>query len=89
MSVLPPCESVLQLHGKRANFLAVNWKKVTTSHFQFPDAVHHDWNRDKSFLWAIDTFPEDIESIMLDSRYNSEDVNDVLGDSGDKELPGE
>ena len=49
MSVLPPCESVLRLHCERANFLAAIWKKAATSHFQFPDAVHHGWNSDKSF----------------------------------------
>ena len=65
MSVLPPCESVLQLHCERGNFLAAIWKK------------------------AIDIFPQEIESILLGSRYDSEDVDDTLRESDDEELPGE
>ena len=89
MSVLPPCASVLRLHCEREDFLVAIWKKATTSHFQFPDAVHHGWNSHKYVLWIIDIFPEEIKSILLDSHYDSEDVNDALGDIDDEELPGE
>ena len=89
MSVLLPCESVLRLYCGESNFLAAISKKATTSHFQFPDAMHHGWNSDKSILWVIDIFPEEIESYLLDSRYDSEDVYHALGDSEDEELPGE
>ena len=86
MSVLPPCESVLRLHCERANYLAAIWRRANISQPLFPDAVHYGWNTDKSILWVNDIFPEEIESILLDARYDPEDVNDAQCDSEDEEL---
>ena len=80
---------MLRLHCERANYLAGIWKNATTSQSQFPYAVHHGWNSDKSILWVIEIFPEEIESILLDSRYNPNDVKDAHGESDDEELPEE
>ena len=89
MSTLPPCESVLRLHCERANYLAAIWKRATTSRSHFPDAMHYGWNLDKSIVWVIDIFPEQVESILLDLRYDPDDVTEALGESDDEELPEE
>ena len=89
MSTLPPCESVLRLHCERANYLAAIWKRATTSQSLIPDAVHFGWNPDKSIMWVADIFPEEVESILLDSRYDPDDVDDDAGESDDEELPDE
>ena len=86
MSMLPPCESVLRLHCERANYLAAIWRRANISQPLFPDAVHYGWNTDKSILWVNDIFPEEIETILLDARYDPEDVNDAQCDSEDEEL---
>ena len=86
MSVLPPCESVLRLHCERANYLAAIWKNATTSQPEFPDTVHHGWNTDKSITWVVAIFPDEVESILLDNRYDPDDVNDAHGESDDDEL---
>ena len=85
MSVLPPCESVLRLHCERANYLACIWKRAIRSQPMFPDAVHYGWNSDKSIMWVNDIFPDEVESILVDSRYDPEDVNDAIGESDDEE----
>ena len=85
MSVLPPCESVLRLHCERANYLACIWKHAIRSQPMFPDAVHYGWNSDKSIMWVNDIFPDEVESILVDSRYDPEDVNDAIGESDDEE----
>ena len=72
---------------RKNKFLSGNLEESTTSHFQLPDTVHHGWNSDKSILWVINIFPVEIESILLDSCYDLEDVNDTLGDSDDEEIP--
>ena len=86
MSVLPPCESVFRLHCERENYLAAIWKRANMSQPFYPDAVHYGWNTDKSILWVNDIFPDEIETILLDSRYDPDDVNDAHGDSEDEEL---
>ena len=51
--------------------------------------MHYGWNLDKSIVWVIDIFPEQVESILLDLRYDSDDVIEALGESDDEELPEE
>lgn len=86
MSVLPPCESVLRLHCERANYLAAIWRRANISQPLFPDAVHYGWNTDKSILWVNEIFPEEIETILLDARYDPGDVTDAHCDSEDEEM---
>ena len=86
MSVLPPCESVLRLHCERANYLAAIWRRASISLPLVPDAVHYGWNSDKSIMWVNDIFPEEVDTILLDTRYDPEDVNDAYCDSEDEEL---
>ena len=89
MSTLPPCESVLRLHCNRANYLAAIWKRANTSVTEFPDAVYHGWNMDKSFVWVTEIFPEEIESILVDPRYDPDNVNDAFGESEEEDFEGE
>ena len=87
MSILPPCKSVLRLHCERAHYLAAIWRRAIISRLQYPDAVHYGWYQDKTILWVIDVFPEDVESILLDSRYDPSDVDEAHAESDDEELP--
>ena len=85
MSTLPPCESVLRLHCERTNYFVAIWKRATLSRSAFPDAVHYGWNPDKTIMWVVDVFPQEVESILFDSRYDADDVNDAAGESDDEE----
>ena len=86
MSVLPPCESVLRLKCDRANYLACIWKRAHRSQTIFPASVHYGWNPDKSIMWVKEIFPEEVESILIDSSYDPDDVSDAIGESDDEEL---
>ena len=83
MSTLPPCESVLRLHCERANYLAAIWKRAIISQPRIPDIVHHGWNIDRTIRWVVDIFPKEVEMILLDNRYDPDDVNDAHGESDD------
>ena len=36
-------------------------------------------------MWVVDVFPQEVESILFDSRYDADDVNDAAGESDDEE----
>ena len=88
MSALPPCKSVLRLHFERAHYLSALWKRATTCRLQYPDPSLYGWNQDKTIMWVDEVFPADVESILLDPRYNPDDVEEAYGDSDDEGLPG-
>ena len=71
---------------RKSQFLSGNLEESNDQ--SFPILIHGRSNV-KSMLWVIDIFPEAIETILLDSRYDSEDANNALGDSEDEELPRE
>ena len=39
-------------------------------------------------MWVDEVFPADVESILLDPRYNPDEVEEAYGDSDDEGLPG-
>ena len=88
MSTLPPCQSVLRLHCERAHFLAALWKRATISQLQNPDPSHYGWNQDKTIMWVDEVFPAEVESILLDPRFDPDDVEEAYGESDDEGLPG-
>ena len=85
MSALPPCESVLRLHCQRANYLAGIWKRSVISQSSIPSSVYHGWNPDKSLTWCTEIFPEEVESILMDTRYDPDDGNDAQCESDEEE----
>ena len=87
MSTIPHCQSVLRLRCERALFLAAIWKRATTSWLQNPDPCHYGWNPDKSIMWVDEVFPSEVESILLDPRYDPNDVEEANAESDDEELP--
>ena len=44
MSTLPPCERVLFLHVKSANYIALMWKKASIAILVLPPIIDHGWN---------------------------------------------
>ena len=73
---------------KKSKFLCSNFEEHNHSLFSIP-WCSLPWLEQWSILWLIDIFPEEIEWILLDCRYDTEDVYDALGDSDNEKLPGE
>ena len=86
MSVLPPCKTVLRLHCDRAQYLAALWKRATTAEVSYPNPAYYGWNLDKSIMWVDEVFPEEVQLILLDERYDPSDGVGTHGESDEEEL---
>ena len=75
--MLPPCESVLLLHAKRANFVAKILRSSTEPQVEIPDIRMHGWDDDKKIKWLEKEFPDEIEDLLIDSNVDEE--VDALG----------
>jgi len=65
LSVLPPCQSILQLHIKRANYVAYIWKSCCGENTEMPPAFKHGWNEKGEIQWIEDPFPADVCDILI------------------------
>ena len=77
LSMLPPYESVLLLHAKRANFVAKILRSSTEPQVEIPDIRMHGWDDDKKIKWLEKEFPDEIEDLLIDSNVDEE--VDALG----------
>ena len=67
----------LFLHVKRVNFIASIWKQETQQ--------RNGWNEDGSLTWTSDIFPEEVEEILFDDEFDTNDYIDDRGESDDEE----
>ena len=67
-SLLPPCQSVLKLHSKRANFVAKIWKSAADPQLQLPDISLYGWMDKCEIQWMNKAFPDSIEGLLLDDN---------------------
>ena len=72
ISVLPPCQSVLKLHIRRANFVACLWKKSSEPIIDVQPVYEHGWYEDNSVQWIDKPFPESVEDIMFDEAFEED-----------------
>ena len=80
MAALPPCESVLHLHSKRANAVAYMWWNTVKPIVEFPNLEESDWYLNGDIQWIDDVFPPTIEPLL------SNEISENESDSDDKEI---
>ena len=90
MSLLPPCNSVLILHIKRANCVAKMWKSSLTNWFDPDDISENGWLPDDLTYWVDDIFPRNVEEILCDPSFINDDFDefdeqDQLSEDSDKD----
>ena len=90
MSLLPPCNSVLILHIKRANCVAKMWKSSLTNWFDPDDISENGWLPDGLTYWVDDIFPRNVEEILCDPSFINDDFDefdeqDQLSEDSDKD----
>ena len=80
LSFLPPCDTTLQLHVKRANFVAKLWKTCLDQDFTLPDIQNHGWLENGDIQWVKEVFPDDYrECLSMESEevaYGSDTETD-------------
>ena len=59
LSLLPPCASNLNLHAKRANCIARNYKQANNLMMNLDDTICHGSDGNYQTVWDESPFPED------------------------------
>ena len=74
--LLPPCNSALILHIKRANYVAKMWKSSLMYWFDSDDISKNGWLPDGSTNWADDIFSCDVEETLCDPSFINDDFDE-------------
>ena len=85
ISTLWPCKQVFFLNVKRANYIALIWKKANVAKPLLPPITDHGWNEYGSLTWTSKTFPEEVGEILFDKEFDSNDYIDDNRESEGKE----
>ena len=76
ISTLWPCKQVFFLNVKRANYIALICKKTNVAKPVLPRIPDHGWNEYGSLTWTSKIFPEEVEEILFDGEFDSNDYID-------------
>ena len=66
LSLLPPCQSSLELHIKRANYVATVWRQASNNVIIEDSPQSHGWNADFTLQWA-DAYPDYVYNMLRES----------------------
>ena len=69
LSMLPPCESALMLHCKRANDVAKIWESALNPIVHAPEIYENGWTVTGDIEWVEKIFPNNVEAILMDDEY--------------------
>ena len=70
LASIPPCQSVLSLHVKRANIVASIWRNDGINQVEIPNDC--GWDSEGNIIWIEKAFPSSVEDILFDEMYDSE-----------------
>eukprot|EP00794_Sanderia_malayensis_P000672 gene671-biopygen976 len=82
LSLLPPCQSSLLLHIKRANYVARIWRQASIPIMEIEDPSYHGWQEDLTENWVTVPFPEDITELLVD--LPDEDLESRVAEAEDE-----
>ena len=80
LSLLPPCQTSLERHIRRANYVARIWRQASHPMMNIQDPQFHGWNEDLSTDWISVPYPEDISELLL---ANDEEMTASESESSD------
>ena len=80
LSLLPPCQTNLERHIRRANYVARIWRQASHPMMNIQDPQFHGWNEDLSTDWISVPYPEDISELLL---ANDEEMTASESESSD------
>ena len=94
LSLLQLCQSSLELHCKRANFVAKMWRDASNPMLLSDNLVMHGWLPDMNTEWTKEAYQSDISELLLDTdveddnKYDetlADDFTDDLSSSSEEE----
>ena len=82
LSNLPPSQSALHLHMKKANYVARLWKLAKVTMLNPPSLIGSGSDEDGEIQWIEDMLPDEVSSIFL--KTNDSDSEEDNCDSEDE-----
>ena len=82
LSLLPPCRESLVLQSEKCNYVAKIWRSCLMGDMQHEDISNHGWTVDGEIDWVKESFPDDIQGILVNENR---DNNDIYSDLEDEE----
>ena len=89
LSLLPPFQTSLERHIRRANYVARIWRQASHHMMNIQDPQLHGWNEDLSADWISVPYPEVISELLLandekmtasESESSDDDIDDDIDD---------
>ena len=75
MFLLPPCNSLMILHIKQANYITKMLKSSLTNWLDSDDISENVWLPDGLTYWVDHIFPRDVEEILCDPLFINYDFD--------------
>ena len=87
LASLPPCKRNLEYHNKRANFVAITFRRACNVVMNLPDPIYHGWNENGNAEWTENHHPDDLAELLFDEEFDtdSEQEEEEYSDSSDYE----
>ena len=90
LSLLPPCQSSLKKHIKRANYVARMWRQSVNPVMDLPDPTQQGWNKDQQIEWVDEPYPNDVGELLFEkedkkSNNDNEDADEDEEYDGDED----
>lgn len=79
LSTLPPCRESLRLHLLRAIYVSGMWKRTSQAMIDLPNFEEFGWDSSGKVEWITDQYPDDIESMLFDDSYDSDEDEEEIG----------
>ncbi len=78
LCLLPPCQTILKLHSKRANFVAQIWQNTSNPMLALDDPCNPGWLPDMKINLTQKAYPEEIAELLIeDSNYDDMEETDI------------
>ena len=95
LSLLPPCQSSLEIHCKCANFVAKMWRDASNPMLLSDNPVMHGWLPYMNIEWIREAYPSDITELLFDTDVEDDNeyyetltddlTNDLSSSSNEEE----
>ena len=87
LCMLPPCLENLNLHMRKANYLARISNSANMLQMNRNSLLKHGWDENFATVWSNAVFPEDISDMffILDERNDYENDDESSGDESPEE----
>ncbi len=85
ISLFPPCQSSLEKHAKRANYVAMIWRQASFPLINEECPTDHGWLSDYQVAWIDEAYPPDVEELLVEVQDNDFPLSSDVGNDSENE----